>query len=546
VTTYYVSPTGININTAPGSLAAPWATFAYALASGRLQPGDTLLARGGTYYESGVNLACAGTAGSRITIQNYPNETPVIDGGLTPEFRTPGNSDWTLYDAGKNIYRSVNAYTSGVIQLAGWLIYNGRTLGLMSYKFWDQFSQTYHFYTSTDRTRYLGPGVYWADPAADATDVTAGAPQDSHVYIRLVPPIADCLYGRTLAELPSDLDPRHHSIVVSKGADGVQPQLTGQYYDWSGISCAYHNHSWRGWLIHCTLSGFYCRAQGGAVDINGLNGTPVGGEDHSHDFVIDGVTAYVKYPRWVTYNDIKGGQQTASRLKSHFGSLGSSAAHGEIKNCVQDGGVDGWTWGGATDNIHIHNCTFGSAVSDPLTARDCGPDEGIIFDDTFQINALATNVEIAHNLICGPLYSHDGAATVASLPGTKWVHHNRATNAVRLPYMRKDVTGAWNPTVPDPTYQSWAHPPHLSTHANVALPAADPVQFYNNTLLCWRRYGSNSIVGFDELPHVNDTAVKQVSRTTSSPGWTPTRRFPTIRSSTPTPSSPAGSSPTAT
>ena len=74
--TYYVDAVNGNDGSA-GTVEAPWATVRKAVAS--LQPGDTVLVRGGVYRES-ITMNINGTADQRITIQAYPNETPVLEG----------------------------------------------------------------------------------------------------------------------------------------------------------------------------------------------------------------------------------------------------------------------------------------------------------------------------------------------------------------------------------------------------------------------------------------------------------------------------------
>lgn len=74
--TYYVAVNGNDQNN--GSIVAPWRTIQKAVDN--LAPGDTLLVRGGVYNEF-VTLRNSGTeSGGYITIQNYPNEYPIIDG----------------------------------------------------------------------------------------------------------------------------------------------------------------------------------------------------------------------------------------------------------------------------------------------------------------------------------------------------------------------------------------------------------------------------------------------------------------------------------
>lgn len=77
---YYVSTTGNDANS--GTLASPWRHIQYGM--DKLNPGDTLYVRGGTYQEGIITMKRCGTASAGITIKNYPNEIPIIDGtGIT-------------------------------------------------------------------------------------------------------------------------------------------------------------------------------------------------------------------------------------------------------------------------------------------------------------------------------------------------------------------------------------------------------------------------------------------------------------------------------
>ncbi len=65
----------------PGTRQRPWRTLSRIAAAQepRLQPGDTVLVRGGVYREQ-VNLGRGGTADRPLTIRAYPGEKPTIDG----------------------------------------------------------------------------------------------------------------------------------------------------------------------------------------------------------------------------------------------------------------------------------------------------------------------------------------------------------------------------------------------------------------------------------------------------------------------------------
>lgn len=73
--TYYVSPSGSDAN--PGNEPLPFRTISKAASIARA--GDTVLVRGGTYYET-IKHSYSGTFSAYITFKNYPGEKPVING----------------------------------------------------------------------------------------------------------------------------------------------------------------------------------------------------------------------------------------------------------------------------------------------------------------------------------------------------------------------------------------------------------------------------------------------------------------------------------
>ena len=78
--TYYVATNGSD--SAAGTLVAPWRTVQKA--ANTLAPGDTVLVRGGVYNERVTINISGSAAGGYVTFQDYPGETPILDGtGLT-------------------------------------------------------------------------------------------------------------------------------------------------------------------------------------------------------------------------------------------------------------------------------------------------------------------------------------------------------------------------------------------------------------------------------------------------------------------------------
>ena len=88
--TYYVSPTGND--SAAGTEAQPWLTIYRATRKfpWYIQPGDTLMVRGGVYsgnanaIDIGSGLGYSGTSDKPITIKAYPGETPIVTGMTSP------------------------------------------------------------------------------------------------------------------------------------------------------------------------------------------------------------------------------------------------------------------------------------------------------------------------------------------------------------------------------------------------------------------------------------------------------------------------------
>ncbi|MGE5423151.1 MAG: choice-of-anchor Q domain-containing protein [Ignavibacteriales bacterium] len=75
-TAYYVSTTGSNLNDGL-SETSPFKTISKAVSVA--QAGETILVRGGIYNEK-ITMPYSGTADNPIVMQNYPSETPIIDG----------------------------------------------------------------------------------------------------------------------------------------------------------------------------------------------------------------------------------------------------------------------------------------------------------------------------------------------------------------------------------------------------------------------------------------------------------------------------------
>ena len=104
--TYFVNPVAGN-DAADGSQQKPWRTLGHAV--NKLRAGDTLVLRGGTYYEHVVaNLT--GTPDRPITIRAYPGELAILDGGLREFFEAPAVAWEPCPGGAAGEFRSTKAY----------------------------------------------------------------------------------------------------------------------------------------------------------------------------------------------------------------------------------------------------------------------------------------------------------------------------------------------------------------------------------------------------------------------------------------------------
>jgi len=90
-----------------GSEQQPWQTIARGVES--LQLGDTLVLRGGTYYDH-ATLNHHGTVDKPITIRSYPGELAIIDGGLRVFYDSPATAWEPCPDGAAGEYRSTKTY----------------------------------------------------------------------------------------------------------------------------------------------------------------------------------------------------------------------------------------------------------------------------------------------------------------------------------------------------------------------------------------------------------------------------------------------------
>ena len=122
--TFYVATTGSDGNA--GTMAAPFATLAAAVAATRATPGwDTILLRGGTYYNVPTTVLTAADSG--LTIQNFPGEEVWLSGakplvGITWAPYNVGNASasWQVFQDTSAIYGGTGFPSQVVDNVPDW------------------------------------------------------------------------------------------------------------------------------------------------------------------------------------------------------------------------------------------------------------------------------------------------------------------------------------------------------------------------------------------------------------------------------------------
>jgi hypothetical protein len=140
---YYVDATRGN-DTDAGTKQEPWKSIAHGFEN--IKAGDTLVLRGGTYYER-LYCSTAGTAEKPITIRSHPGELAVVDGSLREFFEKPVSA-WEAFTNGSaGEYRSTKSYRN-IRNLHG--RFGDSMVGL----------QIYYYIEDLRGERYVGPGIW--------------------------------------------------------------------------------------------------------------------------------------------------------------------------------------------------------------------------------------------------------------------------------------------------------------------------------------------------------------------------------------------------
>lgn len=199
-----------------GTQDSPWKTLKHSFR--QLKPGDTLVLRGGVYFEH-VTLNTSGTADQPITIRSYPGELAILDGGI-PVFQTAPVTAWEPCPGGvEGEFRSTGAYPDlggrdGQTNLLG--NFGDSLVPLHGYRYLDDLRSDNSYWNITSKVAdeqhvYCGPGLWY--------DTETG-----RIHIRLA---HTKLPGLGEDNYRGETDPRKLPLIVAVFAGGPVLSLNG-------------------------------------------------------------------------------------------------------------------------------------------------------------------------------------------------------------------------------------------------------------------------------------------------------------------------------
>jgi hypothetical protein len=197
---FVVSPDGVATN--DGSEASPWGWPPPADLDKRLNPGDVLLLRGGTYVTTATVMGREATPDNPIVIRSFPGEHAVLDGATIGEFRVVPNESWEPVGDGEFRSRATFERNENERARGSFLERDPRYTRLISYSRIQDLradnqlfgelppGSTLDGFEPLDHEPrrpwvYMGPGLFHAGPAGP--DVLDDVPGPGHIHIRLSP-----------------------------------------------------------------------------------------------------------------------------------------------------------------------------------------------------------------------------------------------------------------------------------------------------------------------------------------------------------------------
>ncbi len=434
--TYYVSTQGSDSN--PGTQSQPWRNINYA--AGKVQPGDTVLVRGGVYHEM-VTSRVNGTSSARITFKAYPGETPVIDGTvaitgwtrcssasdfLRPDGTSigslPGNSNYA------NIYKA-QVPVGDVGNPSDMAIYeNGEYMFMSSFP-----SQANNVFD--DETTYKpltssswGQTTYFIDTSLNQpSGFWNGATAKVWVHAN-----NNTVSSRKVSSFSSGRVTLSSALPAALGNSGSMPDAYALQNHWSLLNK-------KGTVYHTTkaINGYYTVYVWPNSTANLSSGIRVSNRDmgfwmqNANYVTIDGFVIRGVAKRSNSQTHRSGGIVNANDFK-HTGL--------HIRNCkvINSAGVGGITiWAGTNDiieNNHVENCRsgYGIAMRGTGNARNYGC---IIRNNTLR-NVRSTGLKIIYasdiqitGNVASEFGSHGNGCSLYQFNSNVLFAHNTITKA---------------------------------------------------------------------------------------------------------------------
>ncbi len=447
--TYYVAsaPNGDNSN--DGSIQYPWATFEYAL--GQLSPGDILRLREGTYYESSISINLKGTAASPITIESYPGELAVIDGGV-PFFKDTTNTEWELLDSAISLYKSKRTFSEDFVN--AWLINDN--LHLIEYETDANIEAEYYGPVNNLTPLYQGPGIQLRS--------------DGHLYIRLTQNPNDLIdyKGNPIGPVPADIDPNNQEMAVF--FSGVLIFLSGaEYINFKNISLNYSRYILDIREGTNNIEFDNCRINFGRYGMVVRDAS---------DFNIHHCDFNNGAPQNVYWTDVKNRPEEVHEPYPEFQSAGITGPMPgfNIVNCTFRDGFDALFVNSGSSNTTIkHNSFFR------------------LRDDAITIDAGNGNMEFAYNVLWNVGSGISTKESTADPSGHIYIHHNIIDNSI---YQHGGRVGNYR----ESDWPVWMAIDPFGSHGHMTA----WWKVYNNTIVTrrsgydWTPSGPHAVIGNPE------------------------------------------------
>lgn len=438
--TFHVSPDGDDA--APGTEAQPFRTLGFALAA--LGPGDTLVLRGGRYFERDLALNVVSDASAPLTVRAFPGELPVIDGSY-PEFRGPDRRLlWEPALGRRDVYRSTALYPDAGLAF-GYLPESEGSFRLVPYESLRTLASPVETYTDIEPFYYAGPGLAWSAV-------------DQRIYARLHP-------GNQQAKLdlavPANRDPRLNELVVFPDRPLLRLGSSARNIVFDGVQFEYGGH---GLELLSGASGITLRRCGfvsGRYSVIARNGVS--------DLAFDQCRFVGHFPPYVPRSDVKEPEIGRPARQMQGAAI-------LLLDRTEDVVVRRSSFRGLFDAIDATDAPVGLEVS------YCVFED--VRDDVLQLGTAGHDVEFAYNLLrrvnVGPSWHGSGSAPAGSI-GTKYFHHNVIDAARPQLYGREDPQGLLPSAWRGPAGDGFAVGRPIGLHESALATAPDPWKIYNNT-----------------------------------------------------------------